>query len=218
MLEFLKLRRYQLVTLLLLVEIGAFYAYPKAERRPLGRPLNSIPNEWQGWRMIGETSLDTEVQALLRADESLNRLYMKQGTVVNLFVAFFQTQRTGVAPHSPKVCLPGSGWVPIYSMSGRMDVPIPSEGTTIRVNRYVVAKGEQRSLVLYWYQTPYRVIANEYAAKFYTIVDGLRHLRSDTSLVRLVVASDEDHLAQAEQSAIQFAQDFYPKLKEHLPQ
>lgn len=215
MFDFLKVRRYQLVTVLLLVEIGMFYAYPKAEKRPLGSPLSSVPTEWLGWQMKGETQLDTEVQALLKADESLNRLYVRQGAVVNLFVAFFQTQRSGVSPHSPKVCLPGSGWVPVES--NRIDIAIPGVEAPIHVNRYVVSKGDQRSLVLYWYQTPYRVIASEYAAKFYTILDGIHHLRSDTSLVRLVVGSDEDHLAQAERSAVQFAQDFYPKLREHLP-
>ena len=215
MFDFLKVRRYQLVTLLLLIEIGIFYAYPKAEKRPLGSPLSSVPSEWHGWQMVGETQLDTEVQALLRADESLNRVYARQGAMVNLFVAFFQTQRTGVSPHSPKVCLPGSGWVPVES--NRIDIAVPGLEGPIHVNRYVVGKGDQRSLVLYWYQTPYRVIASEYAAKFFTILDGVRHLRSDTSLVRLVVATDENHLGEAERSAVQFAQEFYPRLREHLP-
>jgi EpsI family protein len=85
------------------------------------------------------------------------------------------------------------------------------------VNRYVVTRGEYKSLVLYWYQTPFRVIANEYAAKFYTVVDGLRHRRSDTSMVRLVIPVQNNDVMGAEKHLVRFAQDFFPKLREHLP-
>ena len=215
MFKFLSRPGFRWLTLFLLLQICGYYAYPTTERRPPSRPFNEIPLEYKGWRMIQESQLDTEVQELLKADESVNRVYVNAGSAqVSLFVAFFATQRTGVAPHSPKVCLPGAGWVPTHS--GRIQIPMEGQ-KPITVNRYVVAKGEQRSLVLYWYQTPFRSVANEYLAKDYTVVDGLRYRRSDTSLVRVIVSSDETHLEQAEQLAVGFAQDFYPRIKEHFP-
>jgi hypothetical protein len=67
-----------------------------------------------------------------------------------LFVAYFQTQRTGKTPHSPKNCLPGSGWAP--SQSGMIGIRVPGETEPIRVNRYIVSRGDNQDTVLYWYQ------------------------------------------------------------------
>jgi EpsI family protein len=217
MFSFLRNRRCQMVTLLLLLQAVAFYAYPKAEKKPLGQPLSAIPTEWRDWHMVSESHLDTEVQELLKADETINRTYVdRNGRPISLFIAFFQTQRTGVAPHSPKVCLPGSGWVPISN--SRLDIAVPGEPAPIEVNRYVVGKGDYRSLVVYWYQTPYRVMAGEFQAKFFTIVDGIRYLRSDTSLVRVIASANETTLPQAEADVVRFIGDAFPKIKEHLPQ
>ena len=102
--------------------------------------------------------------------------------------------------------------------SGAMNIAIPGDPSGIEVNRYVVSKGEEQSLVIYWYQTPYRVIADEIKAKVYTIVDGLRYHRSDTSLVRVIVpitlAKGED---AAEKEAVSFIQGFFRPVREYLP-
>jgi EpsI family protein len=204
------------LSLLLLAEIAAFHLFPKTEQMPVRPPLAQLPTEWKGWRTVAESQLDTEVQALLRADQSLNRVYAGPDGDASLFIALYETQRTGVQPHSPKVCLPGSGWVPLENR--HVEVAVQGwSSPTITVNRFIVGKGEQRSVVLYWYETPWRVIANEYMAKFYTVLDGLQYRRSDTSLVRIVVRSDDGHLEGSEKLAVRFAQDFFPRIREHLP-
>lgn len=204
------------LSVLLLAEVAAFHLFPKTEQIPSRPPLSQLPPEWKGWRAVSENQLDTEVQALLRADQSLNRMYAGPDGAAGLFIALYETQRTGVSPHSPKVCLPGSGWVPLENHH----IEIPVQGwshPTITVNRFIVGKGDQRSVVLYWYETPWRVIASEYMAKIYTVLDGVRYRRSDTSMVRVVVRSDEDHLRGSEQLAVRFVQDFFPRIREHLP-
>jgi hypothetical protein len=87
----------------------------------------------------------------------------------------------------------------------------------ITVNRYVVDKDTQRAVVLYWYQTPRRVIAGEWAAKFWLAADALRDKRTDTALVRVTTwpASGGDEAATA--VATGFARDLYPALREYLP-
>ena len=47
------------------------------------------------------------------------------------------------------------------------------------MNRYVIQKGVDRQLVLYWYQSHGRVVANEYWSKFYLIRDAVRLNRTD---------------------------------------
>ncbi len=215
MLNFLSSWPSRIVTLILMLAITAFYAFPKTEIVPEARPLAAFPAQVGDWVMTRETELDEEIKAVLKADDTLLRDYSGPTGVANLYVAFFRSQSTGVAPHSPKNCLPGSGWVP--SESGIHRFAIPGRAEPIEVQRYVVAKGESRSLVMYWYQSSHRIVASEYWAKFYTVVDSIRHRRSDASLVRVVVGVGPGGIQEAERTALAFIHSFFGPLSEYLP-
>jgi EpsI family protein len=167
---------------------------------------------------VQEGIIEKDTLDILRADDTLTRYYSSPEGSANLFIAFFKSQRTGQSPHSPKNCLPGSGWQP--SESGRIDLPIAeADGSTgsIHINRYLVSKGESQSLVLYWYQSQGRVIADEFAAKFYLISGSIRKHRSDTALVRVVVPIAPGRTAQADRVANDFVQTMYPAVRNYLP-
>ena len=192
------------VSLLLLSQIVLFYLVSTAEYLPPSPLLNTFFHELGGWSTVREIAIESEVQDLLKADETMNRVWRGPGgEEVSLFVAYFRTQRAGVSPHSPKVCLPGSGWVP--ERSSTVPVTIPEHPEPIVVNRYTVSRGIYRSVVYYWYQTAHRVIASEYSAKVYLMLDGVRYRRSDTSLVRVVVPVRE---REREQEADRIAKEF----------
>jgi EpsI family protein len=150
--------------------------------------------------------IDKENMEILKADDLLSRVYQDRSTgkMATLFVAYFQTQRTGKTPHSPKNCLPGSGWAP--SQSGMIDIRVAGETEPIRVNRYIVSRGDNQDAVLYWYQAHNRVIASEYAAKIFTVTDAIRCNRSDTSLVRVIVPVDGGDTHGAVETAVSFVQ------------
>ena len=57
----------------------------------------------------------------------------------------------------------------------------------VLVNRYLIQKGKEQALVLYWYQGRGRVVANEYRVKWNLLQDAARPRRSDEALVRIVV-------------------------------
>ncbi len=215
--NFLRNKTIIAVSCLLLAESMVFYAYPKTEIIPLSRPLTEIPKDINGWHMTQQSEMDAEVQALLKADDTVNRVYANpnEKMAVSFYAAFFKTQRTGVAPHSPKVCLPGAGWVPSESTYKTIDV----EGRgPITVNQYVVSRGSHKSVVLYWYQNHKRVVANEYAAKVWTVVDAMRYRRSDTSMVRVIVPVVDEDLASSEALAAKFVQQVLPTASQYLPQ
>jgi EpsI family protein len=204
--------------LLLGLEAAFFYLVPTAERVPELKPLSSFTQQFGGWQSIREAEIDPEIVDALKADDTLSRLYggPASSMPVSLFIASYGSQRAGVSPHSPKVCLPGSGWIDLRS--AEIPVDVPGESSPIRINRYVVAKGEDQSLVLYWYQTAHRVIANEYWAKLYLIWDGLLYRRSDASVVRVIVPITETQKENAAQeTGLQFIRALYPSLKAHLP-
>ena len=206
----------RILTIALVIQAALFYASSRAESVPSMRPLHDFPRQLSGWMMVQEGYVDDETQAILKADDTLTRTYgsPKFPVTPSLFVAFFKTQRTGKAPHSPKNCLPGSGWE--REREDYLDVAIPGMAEPIQVNRYIVSKGEQKSLVLYWYQTQNRVVANEYKAKLLTVGDAIRYNRTDTALVRVVVAVLGNEAA-AQQEAVEFVQSFFVPLRKYLP-
>jgi EpsI family protein len=204
----------RLLTLVVVVQAVLFYSASHGESTPLPSPLKDFPTAFDSWHMIAQVDVDAETQSILRADDTLSREYMGPQGHGNLFIAYFKTQRQGQSPHSPKNCLPGSGFQP--SESGRIDVPVA--GGSINVNRYVVSRGEDESVVLYWYQSQGRVIADEFAAKFYLILDSIKHHRSDTSLVRIVVpVTNGVPREKASELAVQFVQAAYPVVSSWLP-
>jgi EpsI family protein len=210
-------RKHALVlTVFLLLQAGMFYGMSRSEKTPVAPGLENFPKQLAGWSSYQEGVIEPEVQEVLKADGLLTRMYSNpdRRALANIFIAYFATQRTGQTPHSPKNCLPGSGWVP--SEASDFAVEVPGRAEPVRVNHYVVAKGTEKSVVLYWYQTPYRVIASEYAAKVYLVADSVRHNRTDTALVRIVVpVADGEEKATGD--AISLMQAAFPHLEEYFP-
>ena len=214
--DFLRRRPTQILTVALLAHAALIYGLSHGESVPITRPLEAFPTQLGKWTMLENGVMEQEVKDVLRADDYLTRFYGEPDTkaVANLYVAFFKSQRTGQTPHSPKNCLPGSGWVP--SSAGMIDVNVPGEAEPIRINRYVVAKGDSKSLVLYWYQSRGRVVASEYKAKVLVVADALRYNRTDTALVRVVVPISGDE-EPANGAAVRFIQAFFESLRGFLP-
>lgn len=206
-----------MLTLVLIVQAPLYYTASRGEKIPAGQPLDLFPAQIQNWRVVQDYPIEKEIRDQLKADDMLNRLYAEPGSRVglNLFVAYFKTQRTGQAPHSPKNCLPGSGWEP--EATGYLEIAVAGRPRPIRINRYVVSHGDEKSVVLYWYQSPRRVIASEFAAKFWLVMDSIRYHRSDTALVRVTVPvlhNDEDSAARLGMS---FVERVFPALNTYLP-
>jgi len=116
----------------------------------------------------------------------LVRIYRRPNTdtlTASLFVGYFDKQTQGRTIHSPRNCLPGSGWEPLQSSS----VAVSVDGGSVTVNRYLLQRGSQRALVLYWYQGRGRVASNEYLVKWDLLRDAALRRRSEEALVRIVV-------------------------------
>jgi EpsI family protein len=182
-------------------------------------PFNQFPmeiGEWKGERL---PPIDDKVLAVLGADDYLNRAYFApdRSSVVGLYIGYYGTQRQGDTMHSPLNCLPGAGWEPL--VSSRIPIQIGRDADIV-VNRYIVQKGLDRQLVLYWYQSHGRAVASEYWSKLYLIGDAVRLNRTDGALVRVIApiaVSSEDEGAAAERQATGFIHAFYPQLDSYLP-
>lgn len=214
--NFLKSRPAVLLTALLVVQGSLFYGFSRGETPPSYTPLDKFPDQVGAWRMVQQGVMEQEVKDVLRADDYVTRDYAASPTkVANLFVAFFKSQRAGQTPHSPKNCLPGAGWV--WTVSDTIPVNVAGRTEPIQINRYIVSKGDDRSVVLYWYQSRDRVVASEYKAAAFVALDALRYNRTDTALVRVVVPIAKSGQDAATQTGVEFIQAFFGTLRQFLP-
>jgi EpsI family protein len=212
---FLRSKAAIILTVVLAAQAAVLYGFSRSEYVPPKQPLDAFPKQVSDWSMLQEYPLEKEVQEVLKADETLSRSYAAPGLPpAHLFVAYFKTQRTGQAPHSPKNCLPGNGWV--WTVNDIIHIPIAGRDP-IEVNRYIIARGDVKSIVLYWYQSRDRVVASEYKAKFYVVADAMRYNRSDTALVKVTIPVTNNDEAAANRAAIEFVQKFYGTVRRYLP-
>ncbi|MAJ59746.1 MAG: EpsI family protein [bacterium TMED88] len=141
----------------------------------------------------------------------------EDSTLANVYVGYHASQTRNVGGkenmiHPPEHCLPGSGWDIIAS-----DVVSPEWFPSGEIKRVVIAKGNQRSLVYFWYQSRGRVIARNHEKIFYMFLDRASSRRTDGSLVRFtipIVRGDEEG---AEETFRELVQQISPLLPDYVP-
>ena len=210
------------VAIVLLCLLGAGVAVARADRAedtPLRMSFSLFPMQVGEWQGRQNPPFSDRVLEVLGLDDYLSRGYVRGRTYADLYIGYWGSQRQGDTMHSPQNCLPAAGWEPVsQSLLTMPDPRNPSQQMT--VNRYVIRKGLDRQLVLYWYQGRGRIIGSEYWSKVYLVIDAARLNRTDAAIVRVVIpvpgptASDE---AAAEQGAINFVNAFMPQLGQFLP-
>ena len=184
---------------------------------PLHTPLSSMPIQLGRWRGTDER-ITSDVLQTLGSGDFLSRTYRNDSAspaYINLFMAYFPSQSTGDTIHSPQNCLPGSGWFPLEV--SRIMLTVPGHDP-FRVNRYYVAQGEDRAMVLYWYWAHNRGVASEYWAKFYLISDAIRLNRTDGALIRLTeYVRPGETTDSVQQSLLAFSGEFVPFIDTYVP-
>ena len=179
--------------------------------------LQSFPHQIGNWTG-NDIAIDKDTLQVLGPGDFLLRVYSdpeQHLPYVDLFIAYFPSQSTNDTMHSPKNCLPGAGWAPIES--GRIRLNVPGH-VPFPVNRYVIAKGDSKQVVLYWYWAHDRGVASEYWAKYYLVADSIRMNRSDGSLVRVttpLLPGESPDAAQ--QRLLPFVSAIVPKLQAYIP-
>jgi EpsI family protein len=194
-------------------------AHSHSETFPSRLPLQSFPQQLSSWTGT-DVTIDKEVLDVLGPGDFLLRTYTDQQSIqpspnIDLFIAYFRSQRTGDTIHSPKNCLPGAGWAPVSTT--RITLSLPGHAP-FPVNRYIIRKGDSRDIVLYWYWAHDRGLASEYWAKYYLVADSIRMNRSDGALVRISSPMYPGETpAVAERRLLPFTSDIIPLLDSYIP-
>jgi EpsI family protein len=194
----------------------------RVEPVPAREPLSTLPLRIDSWEGRSAPRFDQQVMTVLGVDDYVNRVYVEpNGAAVGLYVGYYRSQREGDTVHSPLNCLPGAGWTPVSRSP--LSIPVASlhAAPSIVVNRFLIEKGLERRLVLYWYQSHGRVIASEYAGKAYLVLDAIRLNRTDGGIVRVIAPVEgegSDATARAEAIAVRFVQASFAPIARRLPE
>ncbi|OIQ67984.1 hypothetical protein GALL_504300 [mine drainage metagenome] len=207
-------RRLPLYASLLLIcatVLTAFSISNRSEAVPERSRFVTFPatiGEWHGHASL----LEPEVENGLALEDYILSDYSKpDGKAVNLYVAYYASQRTGESPHSPLVCIPGTGWL-ITKLERT------SFGAGHPINRAIIERDGSKQLVYYWYEERGRRIASEYWSKWYLLSDAITENRSDGALVRLITTVSPSEFERDADSRLQlFMRDLLPRLGAYLP-
>jgi len=201
------------VVLVLLAGATLVGSRAAATETPVERQsLAALPYEIDGWRGIDGQPLASDVVSVLGVDDYVHRTYVSaSGVPANLYAGYYHSQRQGDTIHSPQNCLPGAGWQPVSSAT----IALRSHRGDVTVNQYVIQKGLDQQVVLYWYQGRGRVIANEYKNKALLMWDAATLHRTNGGLVRVIVPIAQGIDARQEASA--FAAALLTHLERLMP-
>ncbi len=175
----------------------------------------TFPTNINGWQ-AKEERMDKSVETFLGVDDYLLADYKNPSKgAVNFYVAYYASQRKGVSPHSPQVCMPGGGWV--ISSLNRMAIQVAGKKDFF-VNRTMINKDNHRQVVYYWFEQRGRHIANEYLMKWYLLKDAIERNRTDGALVRVTTYLRPNENETAADVRIQsFLHESLPLLDGYVP-
>jgi len=204
------------VSLSLLVgAILALQLRSSGEAVPIRKSLATFPTAVGQWQAREGVLLELDTLNVLRPKDYLMRRDQDPaGRGVWLFIAYWDSQRKGAQPHSPKNCLPGAGWEPLEAT--RVIISLPSPFAPITVNRYLIQKDQDQQVVFYWYQSQGKAIAGELVARAEMMKNSIVRHRTDGALVRVSSPVYDDVLKTSDR-LVKYIQAMYPLLSEYLP-
>jgi len=206
-----------IVVLYLLLGAAANYYFSRPDISLPRKSLADFPKELGDWTAVTDQTIDKKSMAILQVDDYFMRNYRSsKGEIIGCYIGYFKSQREGKGIHSPRQCLPGAGWVPVNMEVYNLKLP-DHNPTHAEINKYLMGRGLDRQLYLFWYQGRNRIYASEYWNKIYLIWDSMTKKRTDGALIRLnnFVTGDPD---KALKTQIDFINLFSPLLKEYIPE
>jgi EpsI family protein len=179
------------------------------------QPFSTFPKTIDHWKGT-EQFFSQEIYDAVGVDDSVLVDYLNpSGKSVQVYIGYYRSQRKGDLIHSPKNCMPGSGWE--ITRTSMEDLTVSNE-KSIRIINLDLEKGPQKMIVLYWFHSRGRIINSEYKQKIYLVWDSIFRNRTDGSFVRLISTVDKESEEETLNTMKTFAAQLLPILDDYIPQ
>ena len=206
------------VTMLLCIVIAVAISSPLVQREETivnSKPFTQFPSMLGKW-IASESRLPPSVEAVAGASEYYYGDFSSSSdSKINLYIAYYKDQKQGAAPHSPKVCIPGDGWVI------KSDEPViikSKSGKEFEVSRLLISKGKHSIVTYYWLKQGENVFRKQIVARLNLIWFTIKENRADAALVRMVseVAANEK-VQDADDRLQHMASELLGVIDEYVP-
>ena len=204
--------RFVLVYLLLILTWCSISLYSRSTV-PVSKPLAEFPSVCREWRMTSQTRFSDNILNILMPTDYLSRTYEgTDGKRIALYIGYHDGGKKSGDIHSPKHCLPGSGWQQISTAHMELAEPLGA----INLVKAVYEKGGSKELFFYWFQVQDKTLSNEYALKVSGIKNSIFLGRKDAAFIRISVPFEENE-KEATTTGIDFVHDIYPLIRDFIP-
>lgn len=202
------------IVFILLISAGFYINFHSDISIPTNRPFREFPAFHNEWRMVSKAIFSDDVLAKLRPTDYLSRKYMGSGRIpVYIYIGYHNGGSDSGEIHSPKNCLPGSGWFKLKEDKVSIDVGLKK----LNIINALYQKGEEKELFFYWFFVRGKSLTNEYSLKFAEITNSIVYSRKDAAFVRISIPFESNE-KEAFLIGTEFIRDFYPVIAEFLPQ
>ena len=209
-----------IIVCLLLLATAAATAYIPLSRSPrekgvsLSQYLGEV-GSWSSFKRVAK--MDGNIQGALATDDSLFTTYKRGDRELDVYIGYYFTSDKIGKPHSPLVCFPGQGWS-TSNEKKRTLILGEKDQVLLHVNSIIVQKGENRQLILFWFQAYDRSCANTFSQKIVALWNRIRHGREDNAFIRVSIACDNEDIETSLAEASEFLEVFYPAFLRYVKQ
>jgi EpsI family protein len=211
--------------LFLALNFYIYHYFASEERHPPRNSFAMFPDAAGDWNCLEREEMEQRTIANLGVTDYLICTFTSPRfeIPVSVYLGYHQSQVStdggGGAEtriHPPAHCLPGSGWNIIDSDRENISFSgLPQQPADAR--RTVIAKGDARQLVFYWYQERGRVIADDWMKIGYLFWDRARVQRTDGALVRFTAPIIRGNDEASSAALHDLAEAISPLLPSYIP-
>ena len=198
----------RIIVLIVCFFLAGSVVYSRTEQSPHVKTvqLHEVLSDIKGWNKSQFLTLDPEIVDALKLDDYININYFRGDEMASLYIGYyFSTGKIG-ASHSPLVCFPGQGWV----LSDREAKTIQIEGNTINLEKMVATRGDRQELLIYWFQAYDKTSPGTFMQKVNNFLIKLKGDTGHNAFVRVTVPINNNDLARAYQTGVDYIKVFYP--------
>ncbi len=203
---------YFIVALMSVTSLMVYYMQ-RGDETVIKPPIKSFFTDIPGYTLTSIQTMEEGALAMLDLDDHVFSNYEKDGKKVNLYIGYYYTANKTYAAHSPLICYPSQGWkIGQGPLRGSLEIP----PYTINYEEITTNYGEQKELVLYWYQTRFFTNNQIYQNKVDMGINKLRHDHQQHAFVRVAVPYRDNSYEQAKQTALDFTTAFFPEFIKYI--
>lgn len=200
------------VVYLLFLSAAAYMSFHRETPAPLANPLSEFPAKLGSWQMVQQQYFSTALLSKLRPSDYLSRRYQgPDGKTVDLYIGYHDGGQGSGPIHSPKNCLPGSGWYEIFTRP----LEFTYQGKRIHLTQALYRQGDRQELFVYWFMVRDSILSNEIGLKLAEMANSVRHGQRGASFVRLSMPAQDDPAA-ALSTVESFLMQAYPAIRAYM--